>query len=97
MRIPKHSVRWLLAVVGLVTVWLFIYHPFEVVSGIAGVLFLITAWHLIFGPHRSAERKGKIARSGTLLGLNQNRCSSLAGNGSRDLDASISTPTSSNA
>ena len=60
MKIPKHSVRWALVGVGLVTLWFFIQHPFEVVSGIAGVLFLITAWHLMFGStRRSLERKRK--------------------------------------
>jgi hypothetical protein len=60
MRIPKHSVRWALIVVGLATVWFFVQHPFEIVSGIAGVLFFIAAWYVMFGSQRrSPERKGK--------------------------------------
>ena len=59
-RIPKHSVRWAMIVVGLVTVWFFIQNPFGVVSAIAGILFFIAAWFVMFGSQRrSLERKGK--------------------------------------
>ena len=63
MKIPKQSVRWLLVPIGLLWLWFFINHPFEGVSVLAGILFLITAWYLIFGsPRRDVDRKGKDRR-----------------------------------
>jgi hypothetical protein len=60
MRGRKHLVRLALVIAGLVMVWFFIQNPFGAVSAIAGVLFLMTAWHLMFGSQRRRpERKGK--------------------------------------
>jgi hypothetical protein len=48
----KPLLRWALLPLGLLWLWFFIRHPFEGVSVVAAVLFLITAWHLIFGEAR---------------------------------------------
>ena len=56
----KRLLRWALLPIGILWLWFFIRHPFEGFSLIAAVLFLITAWHLIFGePRRSPIEKRK--------------------------------------
>jgi hypothetical protein len=59
MKMPKHSGRWLLALVSVLILHVFIAHPVEVVWTIAAGFFLITAWYLIFGSPRSPLRKVK--------------------------------------
>jgi hypothetical protein len=61
----KRLLSWALLPVGILWLWFFFRHPFEGISGLAAVLFLITAWHLIFGEsHRSRieKRKGRTMR-----------------------------------
>jgi hypothetical protein len=66
MHLPKWMKgirRWVLVATGVLWAWYFIGHPFEAVSILAGALFLITAWHLIFSPaHRNRVEKRKDRR-----------------------------------
>ncbi len=48
----KRLLLWALLPVGILWLWFFFRHPFEGISVLAAVFFLITAWHLIFGESR---------------------------------------------
>ncbi|HXB72084.1 MAG TPA: hypothetical protein VNY05_27860 [Candidatus Acidoferrales bacterium] len=59
----KRLLRWALLPVGILWLWFFYRHPFEAISGMAAVLFLITAWHLIFGEARRSPIEQRKDRS----------------------------------
>jgi hypothetical protein len=59
----KRLLRWVLLPVGMLWLWFFIGHPFEGISVIAAVLFLITAWYLIFGDVRRSPIEKRKDRS----------------------------------
>ena len=60
----KRLLRWALLPVGILWLWFFFEYLFEGISVlVAPALFLITAWHLIFGGSRRSQIEKRKDRS----------------------------------
>jgi Flp pilus assembly protein TadB len=57
MKLPQHSGRWFAVLVVIIILPVFISHPVEVALAAVAGLFLITAWHLMFGAQRQCSTK----------------------------------------